>query len=129
MTYALLADAVVALHVAFILFVVAGALMVARWPRLAWLHLPCVAWGSVVELCGWICPLTPLEVRLRRLAGDTGYAGGFLERYIEPLLYPDALTREVQVALGVGAALLNLALYAWLLQRARRERPVHATRP
>lgn len=120
MSHGLLADVIVLVHAGFVAFVVAGALLVARWPRLAWLHLPCVAWGILVELCGWVCPLTPLEVRLRRQAGEAGYTGSFLERTLEPLLYPEWLTRELQVGLGLGAAALNVALYAALAWRRRR---------
>lgn len=123
MTYRLLADIVVLAHFLFLIFVVGGGLIVARWPRVAWLHLPCVAWGTLVELAGWICPLTPLEVGLRRQAGDAGYSGGFIEHYIIPVLYPAGLTREIQIGLGVGLVLLNVALYAWTWRRARRTRP------
>lgn len=117
--FSLLADAVLVLHLAFILFVVGGALLVRRWPRLVWLHLPALAWGAFIEFSGGLCPLTPLEVRLRVLAGEAGYAGGFIERYLTPLIYPEALTRELQIALGIGVIVLNLLAYA-LLWRSRR---------
>lgn len=116
----LAADAVVALHFAFVLFVVFGALLVLRWPRLVWLHVPCAIWGAAIEFTGGICPLTPLENHLRYLAGEKGYAGGFIERYITALMYPEGLTREVQYALGAGVLLLNLAIYAYILRRRRR---------
>ena len=120
MLYRILADAVVLLHLAFVVFVIVGALLVwwRRW--LAWLHLPAVVWGVLVEINGWICPLTPLEVRLRLLAGDTGYYGGFVERYLLPVLYPAQLTPTIQVALGVGILVLNLVLYGALLWRRRQ---------
>lgn len=115
-----LADAVVLVHLLFIAFVVAGAALLWRWPRLVWLHLPAAAWGAFVEFSGAICPLTPLENRLRALAGEAGYAQGFVEHYLLAL-YPQALTREVQLALGGAVLLLNLLLYAlWLRSRRRR---------
>lgn len=117
--YAVLADLVLIAHVAFVLFVVGGALLVVRAPRLAWLHLPCAAWGAWIELSGGVCPLTPLEVELRRRAGEAGYAGGFLEHYVVPILYPPGLTREIQIVLGVAVLLLNLGLYAWVWRRRR----------
>ncbi len=120
MLFRLLADAVVALHLAFVVFVALGALAVWRWPRLAWLHLPCVAWGVGIEWAGGICPLTPLENHLRRLAGGEGYAGGFLERYLIPILYPDELTRATQLALGALALLINVGIYAALIAKRRR---------
>jgi hypothetical protein len=119
----LAADAVLVLHVAFIAFVVAGGLLVLRRPRLAWLHVPCVVWGCLVEMAGWICPLTPLEVRLRLAAGEQGYSGGFVERYVEPIVYPQGLTRGMQVAAGAAVALANAAVYARLAARRRRSPP------
>src|SRR5205085_1230219 len=57
----LLADTVVALHLAFIVFVAVGGLLVAWRPAFAALHLPALAWGLYTESTGTICPLTPLE--------------------------------------------------------------------
>jgi len=120
--YRLLADVVVALHLGFVLFVVLGGLLVIRWRRLAWLHLPTVVWAIVIELAGWICPLTPLENRLRRAAGAGGYEGGFVEHYVVPVLYPDVLTRPMQVGIAVFVLSVNVAVYLWIVVR-RRARP------
>jgi hypothetical protein len=118
MSASLLADAVVALHLAFIVFVVGGALLLWRWPGLVWLHVPALLWGAFAELSGTVCPLTPLENRLRALAGEQGFRGGFVEHYLLPLIYPQALTRETQVLLGAGVLALNGVLYAlWLRRR------------
>jgi hypothetical protein len=120
MPYRALADLVVVAHLAFIAFVVAGGLLV-RWRRwVAFLHLPCAVYGAAIELWGWICPLTPLENHLRRLGGERGYAGGFIEHYLIPIIYPGALTHRAQLILGVLVALLNVAIYAWALRRRRR---------
>src|SRR5512140_595474 len=99
----LLADVIVVIHFGFVLFVVFGAILVLRTPRLAWAHLPAAAWGALIEFAGWICPLTPLEVALRRRGGNAagGYSGGFIEHYLIPVLYPGGLTRGIQVTLGV----------------------------
>ena len=120
MIASLLANLVLAAHAAFVLFVAAGGLLALRWPRAAWVHVPCALWGSWVVMAGWICPLTPLEVSLRRAAGEAGYEGGFLQHYVELLLYPPGLTREIQVALGVAAVTVNLAVYAWLWRKRVR---------
>jgi hypothetical protein len=120
--YRLLADLVVVLHAGFVLYVVLGGLTALRWPRAAWLHLPVVAWGAGIEFLGGICPLTPLENRLRQLGGEAGYAGGFVEHYLLPVLYPAALTRDVQVLLGGFVLLLNLAIYTVVWRRWRRRR-------
>lgn len=117
MPYGLLADAVVVVHGLFILFVVFGALLALRWPRLLWLHALAALWGAWVELAGRVCPLTPLENRLRRLAGSGSYAGGFIETYLLPAIYPGVLTREIQIGLGLFVLALNAGLYAWILRR------------
>lgn len=120
--YRVLAEAVLLAHFAFVVFVVAGGLLTLRWPRVAWAHVPCAAWGAFVELSGGICPLTPLENEMRRRAGQSGYGEGFLEHYIVPVLYPTGLTREIQVGLGVAVLLLNAGVYAWVWRRHLRDR-------
>ncbi len=122
-TARVLADALVAFHCAFVLFVLAGGLLVLRWPRVAWLHVPCALWGVAVELLGWICPLTPLENEWRARAGLSGYPGGFIERYLVPVLYPDALERGLQITLGLFALALNVAVYTRVLRQRRPARP------
>lgn len=117
-----LATLVVLGHFAFILFVIFGGLFALRWPRAPWVHIPCMVWGGYVELSGGICPLTPLENRLRRAAGDTPYAGGFIEHYLMPIVYPEGLTRTVQIVLGAGLLVVNIGIYAWVLHRRRRSR-------
>jgi Protein of Unknown function (DUF2784) len=119
MTYRWLADLVLVLHAGFVGFVMLGGLLVLRWPRVAWVHLPVVAWGAGIEFAGGICPLTPLENHWRRLAGEAGYGGGFVEHYLLAALYPDGLTRTVQVALGLLVLGLNAALYARVWRRRR----------
>ena len=122
MSYQLLADLVLALHTLFVVFVVLGGLLALRWRRAAFVHVPSALWGAWVELAGWICPLTPLEVTLRRQAGQAGYAGGFLEHYLVPILYPVGLTRGIQIGLGCGALVLNVAIYTVVTRRWRRSR-------
>ena len=120
MIYRALADLVLVVHLAFVLFVVLGGLLVLRWPRAAWLHVPAAIWGVLIEYTGWICPLTPLENSLRMRGGEAGYSGGFIEHYIQPLLYPAGLTRSTQVVLGSLALVLNLTAYAIVVSRMRR---------
>ncbi|TLX59516.1 DUF2784 domain-containing protein [Stutzerimonas nosocomialis] len=120
MTDRLAADAIVVVHLLFILFVLFGGLLVLRWPRLAWLHLPAVAWGILVEVLHLNCPLTPWENHFRLAAGQGGYDGGFVEHYLIPLIYPAALTPQIQLWLGALVAALNAAIYGYLLHRRRR---------
>jgi len=118
--YRFLADAVVVIHLGFVLFVVAGGFLVLRWPRTAWVQLPAAAWGVLVEWSGWVCPLTPLENWLRLHGGVAGYAGGFVERYFLPVLYPASLTRGAQMLLGAAALAANLLAYALVFARSTR---------
>jgi len=121
MLFSGLADLAVLLHALFILFVVGGGFLVLRWPRLAWLHLPAALWGGVVELAGWLCPLTDLELYWRRRGGAVGYSGSFIEHYLEPLIYPAGLTVQLQIFLGLGVLLLNSAIYLYLWRRSSRQ--------
>jgi hypothetical protein len=122
MRYGLLADAVVLLHLGFVVFVVCGGLSVLwrRW--MACVHIPAAAWGVYIEFSGRVCPLTPLEHRLRALAGDAVYSGDFVERYLIPVLYPPDLRRDVQIALGLFALAVNIAVYGYAWRRSRRLR-------
>jgi len=114
------ADVIVLVHLAFILFVAAGGLLVFRWPKLAWVHVPAVVWGALIELAGWICPLTPLENRLRGAGGEAAFAGGFIDRYIMPIIYPAGLTRGMQLTLGTVVIVVNLVVYGSLFLRRKR---------
>lgn len=117
----MLADLLVGVHLLFVIFVVAGGFLLVRWPKLAWLHLPAAMWGAFIEFSGGICPLTPLENRLRELGGAAGYEGDFVERYLLPILYPAQLTLSLQQVLGAIVVGVNLVAYA-LAYRAWRRR-------
>ncbi|NWG87031.1 MAG: DUF2784 domain-containing protein [Hydrogenophilaceae bacterium] len=120
MSYSLLADLVLLAHLGFIAFVGGGGLLVARWPRLIWLHLPLAAWGAAVEIANLPCPLTPLENSLRQSAGEAGYAGDFIGHYLLAVIYPEGLTRPVQIGLGLLVIAMNLVVYAWVIRRWRQ---------
>jgi hypothetical protein len=120
MVYRAAADGVLILHAAFVLFVTVGGLLLLRWAKLAWLHVPAVVWAAFIEFTGRICPLTPLEVSLRQSAGDAGYAGDFIEHYIVSLLYPDGLTRDTQTTLGALVVVVNVLIYVAVAIRRRR---------
>ena len=128
MKYGWLADLVVCVHAIFVAFVAFGGLLVWKASWVAWAHLPALAWGVAIEWVGAICPLTPLEVALRRRGGEAGYQGGFVDHYVMPWLYPAGLTREQQVGLGSFALFLNVVvyglwLYGWLARRRGSSRP------
>lgn len=117
MIYRTLADLVLVVHLAFVVFVVLGGLLVLRYPRLAWVHIPAAIWGVLIEFAGWICPLTPMENAFRARGGEAGYGGGFIEHYVLAALYPAGLSREVQFLLGSVVLALNLAIYAVVIRR------------
>ena len=120
MPYRVLADLVVGVHALFVAFVIVGGLLALRWRWVAVLHVPAAVWGALIEFQGWVCPLTPLEKSLRAAAGQAGYPGGFIEHYLLPVLYPAGLTRGVQLVFGTVVVVVNVAVYAVLLRRARR---------
>jgi len=121
MFYSIVADFVVILHLAFIVFAVMGSLLVLKWPRVAIFHIPAAIWATLIEFAGWICPLTPLENYLRRGAGEAGYEGGFINHYLIPIIYPDGLTREWQIFAGIVLIVINLGVYGIVLQKRRKK--------
>jgi hypothetical protein len=122
--HAWLADAVLVLHALFIAWVALGALAVLRWPVLAALHLPALAWGVWISVSGGICPLTPIEQQLRLSAGQAGWQGGFIEHYLTALIYPDGLTRGAQWLLAGALLAGNAAVYARVCRRRARRRRI-----
>jgi hypothetical protein len=121
MAYLLLADLVVIIHGGFVLFVVLGGFLFFKRMHWAWVHLPAFLWAAFIELSGGICPLTPLEDRLRVLGGQEAYRGDFIDRIVIPLLYPDGLIREHQILLGSFVLVLNAAIYAAAWRWNRRK--------
>ena len=119
MIYRILADLVVVIHFAFVLFAVMGGLLAVRWAWMSWIHLPAAGWAALIELVGWVCPLTPLERWLRIRAGGAGYEDGFIAHYVLPMLYPAGLTRGVQIVLAVFVVVVNVLVYAWVVRRHR----------
>ena len=117
MWYALAADAIALVHALFVLFALFGSLLVLRWPRAVWLHVPAVLWGLIVEFSGATCPLTPLESRFR---GELSDSQDFLSRWLLTVLYPESLTRGLHIDLGASLLLLNLSLYAWVWRKSRQ---------
>jgi len=122
MVYHALSNLVLLVHLAFVLFAVLGGILVLKWKRLAWIHAPAFLWAALIEFAGWVCPLTPLENWLRWQGGALPYRTTFIEHYIFPLLYPAALTRSLQIFLGLLVLSINLGLYAWMLWRTAQKK-------
>ena len=115
--YNLFADAIILAHFLFIAFVMCGGLLVIRWPRIAFVHLPAALWGAAVEIFGWICPLTPLENHFRNLAGNNQYSGDFILRYLVPVIYPETLTSTIQTVLGISVIIINVFVYTIAIRK------------
>ena len=124
MVYRGLSDFIVLIHFGFVFFSVIGGFLVYKWKRIIWIHLPAVFWVILIEVTGWICPLTPLENWFRLKSGTTGYQTGFIEYYILSLLYPDKLTRSFQIVLGFSLLVINLGIYTCIIRVERKRRSV-----
>ena len=107
----LLADLALIAHLFFIVFVIFGGLIVLKWHRVMWLHIPCAIWGALIEFFGWICPLTYLENYFRQLGNAGSYEGSFIQHYLLPVIYPSGLTTSIQILLGVIVIVINLVVY------------------
>jgi hypothetical protein len=121
MFFIILARITFLVHFAFILFVPLGGLLAVKWKHCPWLHVPSAVYGALLSFFGWICPLTPLESWLLEKGGRTGYHCGFIEHYIVPIIYPEGLTRNLGITLGVAAVVINLIIYTWLMRKSRHE--------
>lgn len=113
--YSLLADLLLLTHFAFIIFVLLGGLLMLKWPQVAWLHIPAALWGVLTELLSLPCPLTPMEKYFQRLAGDAPYEGDFIAHYLLPVIYPAALTPNIQILLGIIVIVVNIVIYTYVL--------------
>ena len=119
--YSIVADIIVILHLAFIVFIVLGGVLALRWRWIPWLHLPTVAYGALIEFIGWTCPLTPLEWHFRQLAGQGTHSESFIGHYLVPIIYPSGYTFELRMALGTAVVLINVVVYALFVARNRNE--------
>jgi len=122
MFFRLAADLLMIIHLSFIIFVITGGFLVLKWRSIMYLHIPAAVWGALIELQDWICPLTPLEQHLRQAGGQRAYSGGFVEHYVEPIVYPAGLTREMQILFGLVVIAVNLLAYGWLLIGRQRDK-------
>ena len=120
MAYQLAADGVLIVHLLFIAFVIFGGIAVFWFPWVAFAHVPAAAWGAYTELTGRVCPLTTLEVELRRAGGGAGYSESFIEHYLEPVIYPAGLTRGLQLAMAAFVIAVNIAMYGLFFYRRGR---------
>ena len=113
----LVADLIVLIHFSFILFVIFGGFLALKWRKFIWLHVPAAVWGTLIEFFGWLCPLTTLENELRRNNDGEAFSTGFIEHYIIPLIYPEGLTRDIQIVLGFVVIVFNLFIYTLIFKK------------
>ncbi|MEE9238830.1 MAG: DUF2784 domain-containing protein [Thermodesulfobacteriota bacterium] len=126
MPYKFLADLVLFIHFTFILFVVFGGFTVLKWSRIIYYHIPAALWGAVIEISGWVCPLTPLEIELRVRAGSGFYSGGFVNHYLAPIVYPPGLTQQLQYYLAAGVIIINAAAYYLVWKKLRESQDLYS---
>jgi hypothetical protein len=119
MLYRFLADAIIIIHLIFILFVILGGLLLLRDKRWSIVHLPAALWAVTIEFKGWMCPLTPLENWFREKGENVIYQGDFVEHYLLPIIYPADLTRRLQIIFGLSVIIINIAVYRWVLNKTR----------
>ncbi|WP_243349398.1 DUF2784 domain-containing protein [Parabacteroides sp. FAFU027] len=122
MLYRLLADFIVLIHFSFILFVVLGGLLVLRWRKVIYFHIPAMFWGAIVEFYNIICPLTPWENHFREVGGAERYESDFIENYLIPVMYPAGLTVSIQFILGCLVVVTNLIIYSIVIWKYRKNR-------
>jgi hypothetical protein len=122
MVYHSLANLILIVHLAFVLFAVLGGILVLKWRSLAWVHAPAFLWAALIEFAGWVCPLTPLENWLRVKGGALPYRTTFIEHYLLPLLYPATLTRNLQIFLGLLVLSINLGIYSWMFWQSAQKK-------
>ncbi len=127
--YLSLAIIVLALHLAFILWVVLGVFFTRGHPVLRRVHIVSLVWGLLIETFPWTCPLTFAETWLEQRAGATPYQGGFLLHYLGALVYPNVPPLLLVVAAAVVVA-ANIAVYwrRWL-RSARADQSCVRKRP
>lgn len=121
MLYKFLADIVLILHLFFILFVLFGAILAFKFPKIVWFHLPIATYGALITFYRWICPLTPLENYFRALAGEQGYEGGFIAHYILPVIYPSGVTTGLTITMGLTVIIWNGIIYGLLIYRNKKQ--------
>ena len=127
MHYRILADIVVVIHFLFILFVLFGGILAFYRKWIIWVHLPVVAWGVLISIYGWICPLTPLENWLRHAGGLRGYGGGFIDHYLWSAIYPEGLTRPMQFVIAAAVLTINVAVYSILIAQVKKRKRTTGT--
>ena len=114
--YQVFANIVLIAHFVFIVFVLCGGLLLLRWQRIVWIHLPSVFWVIVVEVTGIVCPLTPLENYFRARSGADIYHGDFIGHYLWLIIYPAELTTTIQLMLAGVVIAFNLIIYAVIIR-------------
>ena len=117
--FEIFATLILLLHFSFILFVIFGALLILRFKKIIYFHIPAVAWGAYNELSHSICPLTHLENYFLKKAGKDQYSVDFIENYIFKIIYPPALNYEIQTYLGVILIFVNLVIYYYIVKKSR----------
>jgi Protein of Unknown function (DUF2784) len=119
--YRVMAAGVLAFHLAWIAWVIVGALFTRNRPALTWLHIASLVYGIAVETIGFQCPLTTAELWLMARGGLRPYEGSFLIHYLGLIVYPNISLVLLEGA-GVAVCLFNLGIYLLRFTRRGAER-------
>ncbi len=117
MSWRNLARFIATMHIAYVVFVVLGALLVVVWPSLMWVHLTAVVWAFATMVFDLGCPLTPWEKRAWIRGGRVPYEEGFLQHHILRTRFNPDKARRNHSLLGLFVVVLNLVVYYFVLLR------------
>ena len=118
--YEFFANLTLIAHLIFILFVVIGGLIFFIFPKIIYMHLPALSWGIYIELTNSVCPLTYLENWFLYKGEFTPYSNNFINNYLIPIIYPEGLTNEIQIYLGISLIVINILIYGLIYKNFKR---------
>ena len=118
--YELFANLTLIAHLIFILFVIFGGLLFFIFSKVFYIHLPALFRGIYIELTNSVCPLTYLENWFLNKAGLATYSNGFINNYLYPLIYPEGLTNNIQLYLGITLIVINILIYGFIFKNFKR---------
>ena len=118
--YEFFANLTLIVHLIFILFVIFGGLFFFIFSKIIYIHLPALLWGIYIELTNSVCPLTYLENWFLNKAELATYSNGFINNYLYPIIYPEGLTNNIQIYLGITLIVINILIYGFIFKNFKR---------
>ena len=119
--YELFANLTLIIHLIFVLFVIFGGLLFFISSSIIYIHLPALLWGIYIELTNSVCPLTYLENWFLYKAELPNYSNDFINNYLSPIIYPEGLTNEIQIYLGISLIFINILIYGIIYKNFKKQ--------